>query len=506
MTVKRRETTDGNDLKESKRQRMFYSKKRLLIFVIVPLLLIVAYLLPTYRYRTYVINVSNSLSSGSRSEGLSSNDNRVAIPCIEPHCDIECSITYQSYERDGILRKASLDKTQQQHLMIDLGEDRITQELLSATPLPKICPYRQTSKNQSEETAATTVQFYPLLFGFVDHYLPKTTPRSVLINNQIRTVDQICLPKKTKDFSDLIPGKIVTYKFGFESELDYRRLYTAAYFAVTTRKGGWDCNRHYEILSSGTIPYFDDLSRAGNHTLSILPKSLLYEAKTIPGVDRRKLSIDHKLFDIKQYNLLLHRLLYYATHRLTTVKVVQYILKTIQYPLTSSNKHSVLYISHEQCDYMKDFMLHGFTRIFEENLHVFRPPTYMYEYPSSKIWNMEETGAHFRQRLYGFGYGYKLTLKNYAPLFERDRKELSTTNTVEENIKNKTYSLVIFGSILRSHDLFPLVREHYQRAKIVLIDGEDEGKHANRSEYAKWGTYFLREIPDNCDAFMWSTA
>ncbi|CAF2876388.1 unnamed protein product [Rotaria sp. Silwood2] len=153
-----------------------------------------------------------------------------------------------------------------------------------------------------------TVEFYPIVFGFIDQYLFESIPRQVLFNQQLKIIDQICLPKKSKDFSELIPGQLKTYKFGFENELDYRRLYSTAYFAITMKKGGWDCNRHYEIISSGTMPFFDQLNKAGNYTLSLLPKSILYEAQTIPGVIRYNMSINHQLFDLNQYNILLHRL------------------------------------------------------------------------------------------------------------------------------------------------------------------------------------------------------
>ncbi|CAF0852852.1 unnamed protein product, partial [Rotaria sordida] len=247
---------------------------------------------------------------------------------------------------------------------------------------------------------------------------------------------------------------------------------------------------------------FDKLNEAGNYTLSLLPKSILYEAQTIPGVTRYNMSINHQLFDLNQYNLLLHRLLYYAKHRLTTIKIVEYILKIIKYPIKSSKKHSILYISHEECDYMKEFMLHGFTRIFEENLYVFKPPKYMYKYPTSKMWNQEETKNYFKQALYGFGYGYKLSLKNYVRLYERDKKNLHNETIIENNIKARNYSLIVFGSIIRNNKFFSLTIKHYERSRIVLIDGENDLKHKDRSEYAKWGTYFLREIPDNCDTFM----
>ena len=425
----------------------------------------------------------------------------VDMPCIEPHCAIECSTTYEGNEENGILDAASLGKRERQHLMIDMGRDWTIQQLINATPPSKTCRRPIILISNRDGDTRGNVSFYPIVFGFAEHYLPKTIPRQVRIDNRVMTVNQICLPRKWKDFSELIPGKLDTYKFGFADELDYRRAYSTAYFAVTMRKGGWDCNRHYEIISSGTMPYFDSLIDAGSHTLSLLPKSLLYQAQSIPGVNRERMTIDHKLFDVDQYKLLLHRLLYYAQHRLTTAKLVQYMLEVAKYSLDPSQRHSVLYIAHETCDYMKDFLLHGFTQIFQEDLHVFQPPQYLYQYSNFKAWTAEETKNYYGQTLYGLGYGYKLSLRKYAGLYERDVKELSSQAILEQRIIAQNYTLIVFGSILRQNSLFPLTKNYYKPSKIIFIDGEDESRETRRLEFARWGTYFLREIPNKCDIF-----
>ena len=437
----------------------------------------------------------------TRLQNQSSTHSTVDMPCIEPHCAIECVMMNETNDENGILQSASLGKTELQHLMIDMGRDSTVQELINTVPPPKTCMLPSTLISDGTKNVRSTVDFYPILFGFVENYLPKTSQRHVWIDKGVVAVDRICLPKKWKDFSDLIPGKLETYKFGFADELEYRRAYSAAYFAVTIKKGGWDCNRHYEIISAGTIPFFDRLADAGNYTLSILPKPLLYQAQHIPGVNRERLSIDHKSFDIDQYNLLLHRLLYYAKHRLTTEKVVEYVLQVMKYSRNSSQKHSVLYLSHDKCDYMKDLLLHGFTNVFQGDLHVFEPPKYLYEYPTSKMWTHEETKNYYGQRLYGFGYGYKLSLKQFAHLYERDIKELSSQTMVEKNIIARKYSLIVFGSILRQNGLFPLTKKYYKPSEIVLVDGEDEQRDTRRSQFARYGTYFLREIPEKCDLF-----
>ena len=46
-----------------------------------------------------------------------------------------------------------------------------------------------------------------------------------------------------------------------------------------------------------------------------------------------------------------------------------------------------------------------------------------------------------------------------------------------------------------------LVSQYYDKSQIVVIDGEDEGKSVQRSTYARQAFYFLREVPDQCDAF-----
>lgn len=476
---------------------LFSLGKICLLFLAIGIITTLYYKSLGHVHRTFVLRShTNVVRSLSNKTDISSYY-QSPVPCIEPHCNTQCLTTYQSDGDTKVIDSKLLTDIQREHLMIDLGRDRIVQELLRSIPAPQTCSYSAFSK------AKITVKFYPIVFGFAEQYMHKPMLRQVLMDNQSKTVEQICLPRKAKDFNDLIPGKIETYKFIFENELDYRRLYSNAYFAITTKKGGWDWNRHYEILSSGTVPFFDQLDQAGSHTLALLPKPLLYAAQKLPGVDRTNLKIDHSVFDANQYYLLLHRLLYYARQRLTTVKLVEYILSTTNYSLSPSEKHSILFISHTRYDYQKDFLIHGFTHLFQENLHVYQPPQYLYDYPSSSMWTASETTNYYKFRLYGFGYNYKLILKDYVHLYERDKHELADRTRIETQIRRRNYSLIVYGSILRADEFFSLAKEYYPRSRIILIDGEDESKDKRRIEYAKWGTYFLRELP-SCYSIIWN--
>ena len=42
--------------------------------------------------------------------------------------------------------------------------------------------------------------------------------------------------------------------YAFASEQAYYEDLAASRFAVTTKRGGWDCLRHYEIAASGALP------------------------------------------------------------------------------------------------------------------------------------------------------------------------------------------------------------------------------------------------------------
>ena len=44
--------------------------------------------------------------------------------------------------------------------------------------------------------------------------------------------------------------------YAFSKELDYRRNLAESFFAVTMKKSGWDCMRHYEIAASGCVMAF----------------------------------------------------------------------------------------------------------------------------------------------------------------------------------------------------------------------------------------------------------
>lgn len=81
--------------------------------------------------------------------------------------------------------------------------------------------------------------------------------------------------RKKKDFAFINPFNRSTYIY--KNERDYYNDYKEARFGVTTKKAGWDCMRHYEILANGCLPQFYQLDKCPQHTMVHFPKKQCLE-------------------------------------------------------------------------------------------------------------------------------------------------------------------------------------------------------------------------------------
>lgn len=270
------------------------------------------------------------------------------------------------------------------------------------------------------------------------------------------------IPVKDKDFAHIIPGDLNTYIFNLES--DYYKDYQRSYFAVTKKKGGWDCMRHYEILACGCIPYFLDLDKCDPNIMVFLPKELIKEAMNLPGVSYLK--IDHGVFDEAKYHEILEKLLSHTREYLTTKRMAQYILDSINY----KGEGKILYLSDDiYPDYMRCLMLVGLKELLQERVIDFPKVPHIY------------TNYEGAEKLYGKGFSYT---KNICDL-PMDREN------IEDRIANKEFDLVIYGSVHRGLRYYDLVTKKYDKEQIVYLCGEDD----HNCVFYDYHNLFLREFP-----------
>jgi hypothetical protein len=74
------------------------------------------------------------------------------------------------------------------------------------------------------------------------------------------------LPPKTKLFGKHIVDEAIASKvegamtkYAFDNEADYYNDLQQSKFGITTKRGGWDCLRHYEIAANGAVICFKNL-------------------------------------------------------------------------------------------------------------------------------------------------------------------------------------------------------------------------------------------------------
>ncbi|MCL2843980.1 MAG: hypothetical protein FWE23_00780 [Chitinivibrionia bacterium] len=127
---------------------------------------------------------------------------------------------------------------------------------------------------------------------------------------------------KEKMLAHIIPGDVSTYIY--ENESDYYHDYAISYFGKTTKKSGWDCFRHYEIMANGCIPWFPDLSDCPKEIMTSFPKELILKTNNVFDEISNKAGVcNHELL-----NEYCEQIRNFTKEHLTTDKIAEYLINT----------------------------------------------------------------------------------------------------------------------------------------------------------------------------------
>jgi len=253
--------------------------------------------------------------------------------------------------------------------------------------------------------------------------------------------------QKTKKVSFIVPGDAST--FVFTDENSYMNEYQISEFARTRKKGGWDCVRHLEIMAASAVPLFKDIEKCPRFTMVHYPKSLFQETNK---------NWEH--LTQQDYELLVKKTYQWFCENLTSDKMVNYLLSI------SSNEtaSSVLFIDRaltKKPDCQSAMILGGLKNIFKANCEVAYPLECLYfssPFPKKPHW--WKTNFNI----------YKILPEDYRSPNEKHFNKQQIIN----NIKERKYDLIVYGSVTRSLELFELVKKYYPKKQVIGINGEDD--------------------------------
>lgn len=301
-------------------------------------------------------------------------------------------------------------------------------------------------------------------------------PEEKIVNN---------IPNKTQLLAFCIPGNQETYIF--DNEKEYYEDYQKSLFAITKKKAGWDCMRHYEILANGCIPLFENLDNCPQNTMIHFPKSILRDGEKLYN-KIKDLSIQEiKNTYSEEYVEIVKKLLVHAKENLTTIQMVNYVLNKIPNTIKFNDQHNpqILFLSGNSRfgimpDYLRCLLLHGFKQLFKNNCHDFPCIPHLYtDYPFDI------------KNLYGKGITYsKLLDKN---IYRNDILD----ETLQQDILNKKYDLIIYGSCHRGMPFIDIILQiyHNEKNKVIFFCGEDEYEcNLEKSIIENGFTLFKREF------------
>lgn len=309
---------------------------------------------------------------------------------------------------------------------------------------------------------------------------------------EIKIVNEV--PLKTKMISDLIPGDRNTYIYNTED--DYYNEYRKSMFALTFKKGGWDCMRHYEILACGCIPYFPDINLCPYYILYFLPKELIKY-----GNELFHLYKDKNIMDLKENDKILleehiKKLIGFTKIYLTTTNMCNYVINTLKNRCYITDVKKILFISADPwTEYLRCSLLHGFKLKFGKDCHDYPKIRHLYKNEDIDYVN------------YCYGRGYSL-----SNLLEQDYRNNNLDNTIEEDIINKKYDIIIWGDFYRwvlppqcysipYLEYYDLASKYYESNRLIFFNGWDRQHDIYIYNFFmnfvnKGNIVFVREFPN----------
>lgn len=252
--------------------------------------------------------------------------------------------------------------------------------------------------------------------------------------------------KKTTLFAPYMPGM----KYCYDDSEEYLKGYRTAIFGVTSRKNGWDCWRHVEILSQGCFPYMLDLETIPAYTMTRYPKE--HMKQWMDRYSRKEMRTIHK-YSSSQLNQDIEEALFLTRQSLSAISSAKYILQKFK-SSTEIQSNKVLIINNKNdLDYMESSLLYGIKHMLgKSNVHVVNELSSLY-----KSYTIE-------QSLKMLGRGM-----NYTRILDDSMKNYVSHAEIIENIKSREYDSIFYSHIHTNLYYLDIILQYYDLNELIFI-------------------------------------
>ena len=246
-----------------------------------------------------------------------------------------------------------------------------------------------------------------------------------------------------------------------------------SFYSPTLRKAGWDTLRHYEILSTLTIPYFADIESAPSTVMPFLPREMIMKGMEL--IDNITLTRDAHgtpqtialdKFSLDRYFKLLCCIREHTEKYLTTKALAKYMLKKTN---NEGAKRVLLLLGdtsiYDPFDFVAYSIIHGMKEILGDRVTDYPKDFLLYEY-SPFDEGLDRYESIRKRSIHGMGYTLSRKLRD-SPQINRSTEE------VLKNIREKAYDVIVYLQFQRGTPFLDDVLRYYDSESIIFVDGED---------------------------------
>ena len=249
------------------------------------------------------------------------------------------------------------------------------------------------------------------------------------------------VPEKEKIFANYLPGA----KYSFTDSNEYLKEYRQSIFGVTSKKCGWDCYRHLEIMSQGCFPYFQDIELIPKNTMMHYPKDFMKEMmlkySTKSFLNIKKNSMSGLKSDIAN-------MLKITKDNLSGTAMIKYILNLSK----KQDSKKILY-TNSWSGYIGHNLTIAGKKIYGKNFVDRYPTDYLYsDYPQEKIKDQ-------------YGYGF-----NYTRLIDPSLRSVLSEDEIKEQISSRDFDCIFYGSCMEKKiEDIDFIKNYYEPEEIIYI-------------------------------------